>query len=272
VVSALACRGLAHDYPGPVRALAGVDLSLEQGELAVVIGPNGSGKSTLQKCLAGLVAPSAGEVWVDGERLAALDGRARARRLAVVPQFLPALHDIAVRDFVLGGRYAHFGRWQGPGPADREAVDRALEAADVADQGRRWMSELSGGQRQRVLVARALAQEARSLLIDEPTSSLDPEHQLQVFELIAGAVAGGRAALVATHDLNLAAQFATRVILLDRGAVRADGPVERVLTAELLRPVYGASLSFGTFRAADGAERPFVVPWREGSRPPDAGD
>jgi iron complex transport system ATP-binding protein len=266
VVSALACRALVHEYPGPVRALGGVELTLSEGELAVVIGPNGSGKSTLLKCLAGLLAPSAGDVLVDGEPLAALDDRSRARRLAVVPQFLPALHDIAVRDFVLGGRYAHFGRWQGPGPGDHRTVDQALQAADVADLAQRWMSELSGGQRQRVLVARALAQEARFLLVDEPTNSLDPEHQLQVFELLASAVAGGRSALVATHDLNLAAQYATRIVLLDRGAVRADGPVARVLMPSVLQPVYGPSLRFGTFRAADGAERSFVVPWRE--RPP----
>lgn len=261
-MSALACRGLEHDYPGPLRALDGVDVSLAEGELVAVIGPNGSGKSTLLKCLAGLLAPSAGEVLVDGQPLGLFEDRARARCLAVVPQFLPALHDIAVRDFVRGGRYAHFGRWQGPGPADRGAVDRALQAADVGDLASRWMSELSGGQRQRVLVARALAQEARYLLVDEPTTSLDPEHQLQIFELIARAVADGRAALVATHDLNLAAQFATRIVLLERGAVRADGPIARVLTPAVLQPVYGASLRFGTFRAADGAERPCVIPWR----------
>jgi iron complex transport system ATP-binding protein len=261
-VSALACRGLLHDYPGPLRALDGIDVSLGPGELVALIGPNGSGKSTLQKCLSGLLAPSAGEVLVDGQPLAVLEDRQRARRLAVVPQFLPALHDIAVRDFVLGGRYAHFGRWQGPGPVDRAAVDAALGAADVADLARRWMSELSGGQRQRVLVARALAQEARYLVVDEPTTSLDPEHQLQVFELIARAVRGGRAALVATHDLNLAAQFATRIVLLERGRVRADGSVAGVLTPAVLQPVYGASLRFGTFRAEGGAERPCVIPWR----------
>jgi iron complex transport system ATP-binding protein len=261
-VSALACTGLEHDYPGPLRAVDGVDLALAEGELVAVIGPNGSGKSTLLRCLAGLLKPSAGSVSLAGRPLAGLDERARARHIAVVPQFLPALHDIAVGDFVLGGRYAHFGRWSGPGPDDRGVVRCALEAADVLDLEQRLMSELSGGQRQRVLVARAIAQEAGVLLVDEPTSSLDPEHQVQVFELIARAVADARAALVVTHDLNLAAQFATRVVLLDAGRVAADGPPAEVVTPAVLNPVYGDSLRFGTLPDGAGGQRPFAVPWR----------
>ena len=283
-MSALTCRGVLHDYPGPLRALDGVDLDLAAGELACVIGPNGSGKSTLLRCLAGLLEPTAGRVAVGGVALDTLDERARARRLAVVPQFLPALHDVEVGDFCLGGRYAHFGRWRGPGPDDRGVVRCALEAADVLDLERRLMSELSGGQRQRVLVARAIAQEAGVLLVDEPTSSLDPAHQLQVFELVVRAVApscagppdrpgernGERAALVVTHDLNLAAQFATRVVLLNCGRVVADGAPAEVIAPDVLEPVYGASLRFGEL--GDGpARRPFVVPWRAADpsgRPP----
>jgi len=261
-VSAISCAGLTHDYPGPLRAVDGIDLSLREGELLAVIGPNGSGKSTLLKCLAGLIAPTRGEVFLAGERLAELDGRARARRIAVVPQFLRALHDITVLDFVLGGRYAHFGRWSGPGRDDREVVGCALEAADVLDLAERLMSELSGGQRQRALIARAIAQEAGVLLVDEPTSSLDPEHQIQVFELIARAVADARAALVVTHDLNLAAQFATRVLLVDAGRAVADGSPGEIIAPGVLAPVYGASLRFGTVRGDDGRERPCVVPCR----------
>ena len=262
MVSALSTRALVLDYAGPLRALDGVTLGIERGDLLAVIGPNGSGKSTLLKCLAGLLPPTAGRVELDGADLAPIGMRARARRLALVPQFLAELHDISVTSFVLGGRYAHFGRWRGPGPRDVSAVRLALQAADVADLGQRPMSELSGGQRQRVLVARALAQEAGVLLVDEPTSSLDPEHQIQVFTLIARTVANDRAAVVVTHDLNLASQFATRVALLDAGRVVAEGAPSAVLKRAVLEPVYGPNLHYSSFIGADGEQRPFVVPWR----------
>jgi len=265
VVNALSARALVLDYPGPLRAVDGITLGVERGELLVVIGPNGSGKSTLLKCLAGLLTPSEGRIELDGADLGPMRMRARARQLAVVPQFLAELHDISVSSFVLGGRYAHFGRWRGPGPRDRNAVRLALEAADVAELGGRLMSDLSGGQRQRVLVARALAQEAGVFLVDEPTSSLDPEHQIQVFTLIARTVAADRAAVVVTHDLNLASQFATRVALLEAGRVVAEGRPAEVLVREVLEPVYGPNLHYSTFTGADGEERPCVVPFR----PPD---
>jgi iron complex transport system ATP-binding protein len=262
MVNRLTCRDLVLDYPGPLRALAGVDVNVEPGELLAVIGPNGSGKSTLLKCMAGLLAPTAGRVELDGQPLESFTVRELARELAVVPQFLPTLHDITVSNFVLGGRYAHFGRWKGPAPRDRSAVGLALEAADVDTLGERLMSELSGGQRQRVLLARALAQEAGVFLVDEPTSSLDPEHQIQVFTLIARTVANGRAAVVVTHDLNLASQFATRAALFDEGRVVKEGAIAEVLRREVLEPVYGPNLHYASFTGADGTERPFVVPWR----------
>jgi iron complex transport system ATP-binding protein len=264
VVNRLGCSDLVLDYAGPLRALDGIDLGLAAGDLLGVIGPNGSGKSTLLKCLAGLLKPTSGGVRLGQRDLDSLSVRERAREIAVVPQFLAELHDIRVADFVMGGRYAHFGRWSGPETADFEAVRGALVAADTGDLDQRLMSELSGGQRQRVLLARAIAQAADVLLVDEPTSSLDPEHQIQTFELIARSVTGseGRAAVVVTHDLNLASQFATRLALLDAGRVVAEGDVESVLVREVLEPVYGPNLRYGTFETPDGRERPFVVPWR----------
>jgi iron complex transport system ATP-binding protein len=253
-------RGVVHDYPGPLRALHGADLELRRGELLVVIGPNGSGKSTLLRCLAGLLAPTQGQVLLDGRPLHELGPRERARRLAVVPQYLPALPDLTVQAFTLGGRYSWLGRWRGPQLHDLEVVRAALRDCDAAELGGRLLTELSGGQRQRVLIARALAQEAGALLVDEPTSSLDPEHQVRVLALLERLVDGGRAALVVTHDLNLAGQFADRVALLDAGRVVANGSVEQVLRREVLEPVYGRHLHYGRLGGA-GGERPFVLPW-----------
>jgi ABC-type cobalamin/Fe3+-siderophores transport system ATPase subunit len=257
VVTALSAAGLQFAYERDVRAVQGVDLELGEGELLVVLGPNGSGKSTLLRLLAGLLAPDAGEVRLDGGPLRALGPRERARRLAVVPQALAALPELRVEDFVLAGRYARIGRWLGAQRADRQAVRAALEAAEVAELRDRAMTELSGGQRQRVLVARALAQEAPRLLVDEPTAALDLHHQLRVFELLSRLAREGRAVLVVTHDANLASQFATRVLLLDGGVVRAAGPPAQVLRREVLEPVYGPHLHFGTL--PDG--KPFVLPW-----------
>jgi iron complex transport system ATP-binding protein len=261
----LEARGLTYAYPGGVRALEGIDLRLERGDLAVAIGPNGSGKSTLVKLLAGLLEPESGSVAIEGRPLASLGPRVRARAIAVVPQFLPALPEVRVDEFVLGGRYARLGRWKTIHAEDQRAVAGALDQCDVGDLSRRSMTELSGGQRQRVLVARALAQEARLLLIDEPTNALDPEHQIRVFDLVARLRSSDRTALVVTHDLSLASQYATRLFLLQDGRIAARGAVEEVMRPEVLQPIYGEHLYFGRW-PSDASEacagRPFVLPRR----------
>ncbi|MDP6408074.1 MAG: ABC transporter ATP-binding protein [Planctomycetota bacterium] len=254
-------RSLAHEYPGPLRAVDGVDLELAEGELAAVIGPNGAGKSTLLKLLCGLLTPSGGEVLLDGRALGKIGPRERARRVAFVPQALGALPEVAVAHFVLGGRYGHLGRWSRSTPHDLDVVRVAMEQADVAELGERSLTRVSGGQLQRVLVARALAQEAQSLLVDEPTSSLDPEHQLAIFTLLARLAEGGRSVAVVTHDLNLASQFASRIVVLAAGRVVAAGTPDEVLRAEVLEPVYGAHFRYGRLPGRGGGERPFVLPW-----------
>jgi iron complex transport system ATP-binding protein len=257
----LAVRALAHEYPGRRRALAGVELALERGELACVVGPNGSGKSTLLRLCAGLFAPSAGAVELDGRPVLALAPRERARRLAFVPQALRALPDLDARSFVLGGRYAHQTPWEGllgrETPADRAAVERALDEADALDLARVRLDELSLGQLQRVRVARALAQEAPLFLFDEPSAALDPEHQVRLFLLIERLVAAGRAALVVTHELALASRFAQRCLVLHEGRVAAEGTPAQVFRPAVLGAVFGAHLHYG----AAGAGRPLVVPW-----------
>ena len=253
---------LKFGYAGQRPAVDGVDVSLPAGELAVIVGPNGAGKSTLLKLLAGLLRPQAGRVELDGVPVAELGTRARARRIALVPQALRALPDARVESFVLGGRYAHRGRWGGRDASDHEAVEQALDQCDLAGLGGRFLTELSGGERQRVLVARALAQEADLLLVDEPTNSLDPEHQVRVFSLIDGLVHGGRAAAVVTHDLSLAGQFATRILLLHHGRVAREGRPEEVLQRACLEPVYGRHLHYGRGPGRGGEPgRPFVLPW-----------
>jgi iron complex transport system ATP-binding protein len=258
----LVARDLHYTYDGPVVALRGVDVALADRELVAVIGPNGSGKSTLLRCLAGLLAPGSGALELDGVPLASLPYKERARRLAVVPQYLPLLPDVRVLHFVLGGRYPWLKRLEGTGPRDLEIARLALADCDALDLETRLMSDLSGGQRQRVLLARALAQEAQVLLIDEPTNSLDPEHQIRVFELIRNLADQGRAVMVITHDLNLASQFGTRALLLADGRVTKDGALDQVLVREVLEPVYGRHLLFGRTRQRDGSERPYVLPWR----------
>ncbi len=258
----LAAEGLHYAYPGSVRALVGVDFALGTGELAFVIGPNGSGKSTLLRLLAGLLRPDAGHVRSEGRDVNELASRDRARSIALVPQYLPVLPEVLVTDFVLSGRYARVPRWTALGGKDREIASRALADCDASDLACRGMDELSGGQRQRVLLARAVAQEAAVLLVDEPTNALDPEHQIQVLDLLARLTCAGRAVAVVSHDLNLASQYATRLVLLDRGAVVKDGAPEAVLARAVLEPIYGARLHYGTWDPLAGAARPFVLPRR----------
>jgi iron complex transport system ATP-binding protein len=267
VVTRLEARGLAFAYPGSEepapRAVDGVDLQVESGELLAVLGPNGAGKSTLLRLLAGLLRPSEGSVLAEGDEVCGLAPRERACRLALVPQSFGALPDVTVGDFVGYGRYAHSGPFGRRRPRDREAVRAALEAAGLEGLGERPLARLSGGQRQRALVARALAQQAGAMLVDEPTSALDPAHQLRVLDLLAELARAGHAVVVVTHELNLASQYADRALLLRDGRPAALGAVEDVLRPEVLEPVYGAELCYGSLPSARaGAERPFVLPWR----------
>ncbi|MFT7486023.1 MAG: ABC-type cobalamin/Fe3+-siderophores transport system ATPase subunit [Candidatus Paceibacteria bacterium] len=246
-----------------VRALDGIQLEVHAGEMVAVLGPNGAGKSTLLKLLGGLLRPSAGLAEVEGKDVASWSARERAQRLAMVPQSLTTLPEVTVEAFVGYGRYAHRGVFDGPQRADAIAIADALERADLNELAQRPLAELSGGQRQRALIARALAQEARALLVDEPTNALDPEHQLRVFDLLADLCDQGRSVVVVTHELNLASQYADRALLLHGGKQVALAAVSQVLRAEVLEPVYGSELEYGRLPAGRaGEERPFVLPWR----------
>jgi iron complex transport system ATP-binding protein len=215
--------------------LSEVDFALEAGELVAIVGPNGAGKSTLLKLLLGVVTPNRGAVFVEGKPILDLSRREIARSIAFVPQAARSDFAFTVREVVGMGRTPHLGRFLPPRSGDVEAVERALDRTETRDFGDRPVSELSGGERQRVHVARALAQETPILLLDEPTSNLDVEHQLQIFGLLRKLVLGGKGVAVAVHDLSLAARYASRIVVLSGGRVAASGKPDEVITEETLR-------------------------------------
>ena len=235
----LDARDLRFAYPDrPV--LAGVSLTLAPGEVLAVLGPNGAGKSTLLRCLAGALAPQ-GRVEIDGVELAAIAPTDRARLLAFVPQHIPAQLPLTVFEAVLMGRRPYLS-WR-PRPQDLDAVWQALGQLGLTDLAAREFGEISGGQRQKVALARALAQESRLLVMDEPTSSLDLKHQLEVMALLRTlALEQGVGVVLAVHDLNLAARYASRALLLQHGRVFADGRPDAVLTEANIRAVFGVDV------------------------------
>lgn len=255
----LRAAGLTFGYPGR-DVLRDVSFTLRPGELCALCGPNGAGKSTLLRLLLGLHEPRAGQVELGGAPVVSLSRREIARRAALLPQESPVDLPLTVREVVALGRLPHLGRFEAERPEDVEAVARALEATDTAALADRPLTELSGGERHRAHMARALAQGAAVLLLDEPVAGLDLVHQLRALELVRATVDGGggaaRGAIVALHDLSLAARYCDRILLLEGGAVRADAPPAQVLTPETLERVFGVRAEI----RADAAGRPFVIP------------
>ena len=254
----LEARDLAVRYGTAAFALDGVSCRVRGGSLLAVVGPNGSGKTTLVRALSGLVRLQRGQVLVEGKPLDQWTHAALARVLAVVPQGEEVVFPLRVDETVMLGRYARLGPLAAPGSADRAAVDDALVRCDVAAFAGRTIDSLSGGEWQRVRLARALAQEPRVLVLDEPTTSLDVRHEMELFELVRRLVDGGLAGLVITHHINLAARFADRMILLSGGRVAAEGSPAEVLRREILREVFGWPVSVTSW--CDGS--PQVVPLR----------
>lgn len=236
--SGLEVRGLGFAY-GRRRVLDNLSFTLAPGEVLGLVGPNGAGKSTVIRLLTRLLVPSGGRVVVDGQGAARLPRRALARALAVVPQGGELPPDFRVYDLVLMGRAPHLGLLAAEGEEDHERAAAVMRRTDTWRYRDRLAGELSGGERQRVLLARALVQEPRYLLLDEPTSHLDLKYQAEVLSLTRLEVRRGLGALVVLHDLNLAARVCDRVLVLKDGRLVAEGPPDRVLTGELVERVYG---------------------------------
>lgn len=214
----------------------GVVLCPEPGSTVGLIGPNGSGKSTLLRLLAGIRTPSSGAVTLDGAPLPGMRRKAVARRVAVVEQHADTGVDMRVRDVVRLGRIPHRDAWTGPSTDDEEAVRTAVAHTRLEDKLDRSWHTLSGGERQRVQIARALAQRPDHLLLDEPTNHLDIQHQLELLSLV---VRLPVTSVIALHDLNHAAMFCDRLLVLREGRPVASGSPEKVLTESLIHDVYG---------------------------------
>ena len=260
----LAVTDLVAGY-GRRPVLQGLTFCLRAGECAALLGPNGSGKTTLLRALSGVLAPWSGEVRLADRPLASLRPRERARRVAVVPQRGPCPEDLTAREMVLLGRYAHLSPWGWYGPGDHRAADCALAATDTTGLAHRRLHELSGGELQRVLLARALALvdkdqrlkyfvfrkdysshkentnellDQRNLLLDELAAGLDLARMTGLFDLLERRRAAGACVLMAVHDCNLAALYATRLLGLREGRLTFDGPVRQVFTEENLSALY----------------------------------
>jgi iron complex transport system ATP-binding protein len=242
---------------GSRPVLTRVTLAVARAEIVCVVGPNGAGKSTLLRLAAGLAAPDSGRVTVGDADPRALPRRVVARRLAVLPQEYHVVFPFTVAEVVLMGRYPHRPTWGLETTADLAVADEAMRRCDVTHLAGRRFDALSGGERRRALLAQAFCQEAELILLDEPTASLDPAHALAVFRILEEEKAArGAAALVVTHDLNLAARFADRLVLLDGGAVAATGAPDDVLRADATTRAFAVTLHVGAL--PDGT--PFVVP------------
>ena len=217
------------------RIVSDICLDFAPGTLTAVVGPNGSGKTTVLHLAAGLRKPAEGEVFLDGEPLARLPARERARQIALVEQHPSTDLYLTVRDVVALGRIPHIGAW--PGARDRapEAVDEAMAAAAVTDLAARRWPTLSGGERQRVHLARALAQRPRILLLDEPTNHLDLSHQLDFLERVCRL---GITVIAVLHDLDLMAAFCRDVAVMHHGRLHSHGAVSDVLTSQLIAHVF----------------------------------
>jgi iron complex transport system ATP-binding protein len=256
----LRLQDVRYRYPGATNdALQGVSLAVAPKQFHAVLGPNGSGKTTLVRIALGGLKPLVGRADVIGVPASHWPRQDLARLVGVVPQREDNLFPQRVRETVLLGRYPHLSLWGRERAADHDAVDRALAACDALHLANRWLWTLSGGEYQRVRVARALAQEPKLLVLDEPGMSLDLKHEMGLFELVLGLVhEQGLGVLMITHDLNLAARFADSLLLLEGGRPVAAGAPNDVLTQETVAQVFSWPVAMHT---VDG--RPQMVPLRQ---------
>jgi iron complex transport system ATP-binding protein len=241
----LDARDLRFSY-GRLPVIDNVSLALGPGEMLGIIGPNGSGKSTLLRLLSGVLQPDGGAVRLHGRRLTAYSRRELGQAIAVVPQDTAIEFPFSVTEVVLMGRSPHLGGFAFEGDRDVEVARGAMRRTGVLDLAQRSIHELSGGERQRVVLARALAQEANILLLDEPTAFLDIRHEVEIYDLLQDLQREGKSMLTVLHDLNLAALYCDRVALLKNGRVVRMGPPTEVITYAAITEVYETEVYVAT--------------------------
>ena len=261
----LEARDLTVSYDHRV-AVANVSLVLNPGEITSIIGPNGAGKSTLLRTLNGQIRPAAGTILLDGQPLERLNRRSISRRIAVVAQEAELRFPVTVLEFVLGGRFAWATNagWGWETERDLQVAEAVLRESELSDLSGRLMNELSGGERQRALMARALATEAPILLLDEPTANLDLSHQATLLALVRNRCDREQAAaLVVTHDINLASQFADQILLMKEGRTVQSGRPEEVLKPQILEEVFAVKVLVDAHPVTGG---PRVTPLHDSYR------
>jgi iron complex transport system ATP-binding protein len=241
---------------GDTLALQEISLEISSGDFLGVLGPNGCGKTTLLRVVRGTLRPQRGHVKLDERDLSTIDSRSLARTMAYLPQDMTIDLDFTIRELTLIGRSPHLTRFACESDADRRVAERSMELTDVLHLADRPVTALSGGERQRALIAMCLAQEPRILLLDEPTNHLDIAHQLSILDLIARINRDGLAVIAVFHDLNLAAEYCSRLILMENGRVAAAGTPAEVITENAIRRVYGVEV---TVEANRVSQRPHVV-------------
>ncbi len=225
------------------EVLRDVSLTLRDGEIIALLGANGAGKTTLIRTLNGTLPVSKGEIDIDGRPLAGISRREIARNITVVAQENETRFPVTVLEFVLSGRFVHGSSFGWESETDIEFAKKALTECDLTGYATRLMNHLSGGERQRVVLARAIATNARILLLDEPTANLDIAHQAMMFKLVRKrCIESNYSAIVITHDLNLAAEFADEILMLKDGRIAAKGMPAEVLSAENVKDVFGVKV------------------------------
>lgn len=214
-------------------------LNFLEGKITCIVGPNGAGKTTLLKCLGGILPISKNTVYINGSDLSTLKGPVRARQICYVPQEQGSVFNYLVSDFVLMGRAAYISPFSSPSGKDRKISEKALEYVGISDYATRPIFELSSGERRLVLIARALAQEAEIMLLDEPTSFLDPRHESEILDFIARLASEKNMTILLTlHDLEMAVHSADNMVFIKSGQVVASGRPHEIVTEDLLGEVY----------------------------------